>query len=73
MNSVEKTILECYSKGNSINYITNLLYKKRNNKYFNINNNNIYIPKEKKILLEQCRELVEKTILEHTKKKDVVL
>lgn len=73
MNTIEETIIECYSKGNSINYITNLLYKRRNDKYFSINNKNIDIPKEKKIILNECRKLVEKTILEYSKKKDVVL
>lgn len=61
----EEFILDKYSKGHSIGYITQCVYNNLNKIYFDDFYNKKFVNSSKYHKIDFCRELVERTILEH--------
>lgn len=62
---INSLILDLYSKGHSIGYITQCVYKDLNKPYFRDFYNKKIADSSKYHKMEFCRNLVESTILEH--------
>lgn len=69
---IKEMIIKMYLKGYSIDYIKQLVYRRMNKSYFNDFFYKGIVKRDNYTYMEDCRNLVEKTILEHSTK-DVVL
>lgn len=65
---IKELIIRCYKFGNSISYITQLVYKRLNKAYFDNYHQKGLIKMEDYTYMSCCRNLVEKTILEYNAK-----
>lgn len=70
--NIEEMIIDLFLKGHSINYITNRVYRRKNISYFNDYYKKGFINKDKYSYINDCRNLVEKTILKYQTNKKFV-